>query len=261
MFSIIGSTGVIVAFLLVAVSSEKLSGNQNLWLHDNKNNLRSTSVDISIDQDVINEGGIYAELNCISPRASPFSFQQFIFTIDPSQPTFLFGQVAAWSGAQIALQINADALIASNLSTTATIPANRNLHIQLNSDDNDIITSVDFSFTQSNASPSLLGQANIDLKSQNLTSGSRSVSSLSPVFACTFNIVGFGNDTDASFSSGSGTITYSSQNSLKTSASTPPGSLVPKILAPESSNVEYGGKIVQKSHRSLYTQTFKVPSA
>lgn len=257
MFSIIRSAGVI-ALLLVAVSSGQPSGDQNLWFHDNNNNLRSTSVSISIDQDLTNERGMTVELNCISPETSPFSFQQFAFMVDPSDQNSLFGQVTTWSGSNTLLEINAFTSFLSNLSTLATIPTGQNLDIQLTNDKNGIITSVDFSVTQSNA---LLGKGTIDLTKQNLTSGGPALATLSPIFACTFNIVGFGNDTNSTYSSGSGIITYSSQNSLNTSLDTPPGSVFTDIAAPETSNVEYGQKIVQKGKSSSYTQTFNVPRA
>jgi hypothetical protein len=262
MLTKIRSAGVLTALFLIAVSSAQLGGDINLWLHDGNNNLRSTSMNILVDQEIANGKGMYIQLNCISTKASPLSFQQFIFLVDPTHPKNLVGQAALWSGQNSDLQINAGVTIIDDLPIPATIPAGSSLIIQLNNDDNDIITSVDFSVTRSNSKPSVLGTGTIDLTQQNLTSGSlATLSNLSPIFACTVNIIGFGNDTESEFSSGSGTISYSSENQLKTSNKTPPGSVFNDFLAAETSNVEYGEKIVQKGHSSVYTQTFNVPSS
>jgi hypothetical protein len=253
----IGFTGIFAAMLLTGVFSEILRGNQNLWLHDNSNNLKSTSANISIEQDITNTNGMIVGFSCISPKASFFSFQQFYFMVNSSQPNVLFGLVATWSGENLILEIGEVIPIISNLSIPTIIPAGSNLQIHLKNDDTGIITSAQFSVTQSNPESTFLGTGAIDLTVQTLSSGSKALPKLSPILACTFNIVGSSNDTN--FSSGSGSITYSSKNHLESSNDLPSGSLFPNINFPISSNVEYGG-IKSESHSSFYTQTFNVPT-
>ena len=130
------------------------------------------------------------------------------------------------------------------------------LMITLGNDSNGDITSVEFSVATSDG---VLGSESISLTKLQLSSGA--AASLSPIYGYTVNIVGFGGSTNTDFSSGSGTIAYSSQNLLQTDTDASPGSGFSNWIQPatgETSNTNYGGSIVHEDGSTIYTQMFSV---
>jgi hypothetical protein len=254
MMAKIGYMDVIIIVLLITVSSTQPSSNRNLWLFDGNNNLESTSVNIIVDQDLTSGDGMSIQLNCLCPSASPLSFQQFFFTMRPPDVNSLFGEVNTWIGANLEVQIAVEIEVISSLPTPGTIPEGWNLMITLGNDDNGDITSVQFAIL---ADDSILASENIDLTQ--LTQSSGSPASLSPIYAYTVNIVGFGGSQSAVFTSGSGIISYSSETQLQTDNDAPSGSVFPNGVQPatgETSNMQYSGSITLEDDSTIYTQEF-----
>jgi hypothetical protein len=193
--------------------------------------------------------GFTFQLNCFSSMKETDAAQQYIVGLQGSE---IIGWINNWNtGLNVALINEIFNLVKSPGSKM--IPAFYRLRIALENDSKGNVSGVAFSVFDQNGKT-------VGNKSVTLTSISGvSSTDLAPIVAIEMNLVGPGNSESVTFSSGSGTITYTASNQL-TALSTVPACVDKDFHTEETSNSTYA--TLSATPSSYLQQTFSVnPSA
>jgi hypothetical protein len=193
-----------------------LGSNANYALQNNCNALQNPGIAVVVTQDIVvkNGGGFSFQLNAYSPQGEVCDWQQYILTVF-TNPAKINWQVDNWGLNLSDNIINSSGTLASLAS--GTIPAGFKFWINLNTDGNNNVVSVDFSINQNNTlTTETIQLTSLYLISQqtgNPTTTKVGASDLAPIVAFELNLVGPDGST-ATLSSGAGTITYTATNAM-----------------------------------------------
>jgi putative hemolysin len=214
----------------VPAPSEGLGSSSNYILASNCNPLHDLMITICVTQDMISDIGFSFQLNCYSPQGKTSAFQQYSIVLYHSSE--LRSITESWTAANTKLVDQQSSLC--SLATANTLPAGYQVQIVLQNDASGNVTG---------ASYVVIDRAGVLRAQVNSPSSTWGVSQadLAPIVAFELNLVGPGNKETAKFSSGAGTITYS------TSASTPltvlsarPACTETNLITDEKANTSYG---------------------
>jgi hypothetical protein len=252
----------IVRSALVTPPSTGLGSDSNYFFQNNGDNIEQLSVTIAIEEDLVSENGWTVQLNGYSSQTDSLTWvwQQYSIGLDPNGVSF-GGFICAWEDPSETNNFN-DLLLSfqqgfnvTTLSESQIIPAGTQFFILLNNDDSGTITQATYAITINGQTFS----GTIDMQDEvTLTGSTPTAAELAPIHAFTLNMVGWESCEQAVFSSGSGTISYSSTISSFFPVSVEPTNLgLISVASCETSNIVYGQ--LSDNAGSMFIQTFQVP--
>ena len=226
-----------------------MGSNSNYFITNNCENLSIgreappgtlAAVTLKPSQDVVVDNGLSIQLNAYSARGHDVAYQQYVVWLDRND-TFLNCQIENWAGdgkEVVNSQFSADSSTLAALPKPGTIPANYAISIVLLGDANNNITEVDFSCFTGKISH---GKLHIDLRTLYNDQGKLVTDSdLAPIVAFQMNLVGRGNGSATTFSSGGGNIRYSGGPAGLYEAVDIPSCIAYDFQTAETSNATYG---------------------
>jgi len=237
------------ALSLVPTPANGLTSNSNYFLITNGTNLLNLSVEIVVEADLrANSNGSSFQLNCLTPTTSgdEVIYQQFVIQNVAGYSTY--SAVATFSGLSIADFVFWDAGQASSPPLrNNTIPAGSKFKISVINDPLGLVIGGHFEWEIQGLGPKFVDT--IQINNTNLLNHTITLHDLSPITACTFNIVGSGNWTYGNFSWGKGRLQYSATSPLLP-VNTPLGGF-PGLGTGETSNAVYS-PMANTSAKILY---------
>jgi hypothetical protein len=244
----------------VPAPTEGLISNFNYFLDNGGAVLTGVSVTVKFNADFVSTANGYSfQFNCYSQEGPTISteWQQFVIYASPSS-TQLIARIDTWNGTALTDELNR---IDQALATlpTPTINAGDAFTIALTYDSSNgpgTVTGANYSVT--NAAGQLLGSTQIKIVNQTLlTTGQPATAlNLAPIVAFQFNIGGDYGKATETFASGTGTITYASNNPLTVETVEPKAYTDFGDGTAEDGNVVFGQLPVSNS--PAVTQTFQV---
>jgi len=237
------------ALSLVPTPQNGLTSNSNYFLITNGTNILNFSVEILVEADLhANSNGSSFQLNCLTPLTSgdEVIYQQFVIQNVPGHSTY--AAVATFSGFSLADFVFWDDRQAPFPPLrNNTIPAGSYFKISVINDPAGLVIGGHFEWEIQGLGPKFVDT--ILINNTNLLNHNVTLHDLSPITACTFDIVGSGNWAYGNFSAGQGTLQYSARSPLRP-VNTPLGGF-PDLGTGETSNAVYS-PMANTSARILY---------
>jgi hypothetical protein len=247
--------------LAVPAPTSGLLGNSNYYLYGGVKSgrkfipLMGLVVTIEITDDLVGTPPFSFQLNAWSPKAEFDAWQQYGVSMIPNTSQWdSFAENWPTGGANL---FNLEEPGFVTMANGTTLPKGTKIVIELLYSGSNISGSI---CTFHNAAGANLGSQQINIIGQPLAAGGTiTESDLAPIVALQLNLVGWGNYANTVFSSGAGTITYSSTTPMTALSGPPPDAEATNIITGEQANSGYS-VLPSGSIRSFH-QSFGVSSA
>jgi Ricin-type beta-trefoil lectin domain-like len=247
--------------LAVPAPTSGLLGNSNYYLYGGVKSgrkfipLMGLVVTIEITDDLVGTPPFSFQLNAWSPKAEFDAWQQYGVSMIPNTSQWdSFAENWPTGGANL---FNLEEPGFVTMANGTTLPKGTKIVIELLYSGSNISGSI---CTFHNAAGANLGSQRINIIGQPLAAGGTiAESDLAPIVALQLNLVGWGNYANTVFSSGAGTITYSSTTPMTALSGPPPDAEATNIITGEQANSGYS--VLQSGSSRSFHQSFGVSSA